>query len=391
MYFIPDTKWVILNHKLSRFLPNQISYMTFGFLSRISTQLTARKLARGVIREFSIDVVHQPIPVSPREPSLLYGLGPPVVMGPMNGNMSYPPGMMRRRNLTIQKLGTSLGRLASGLLNRLMPGKLRAAALLVANERTRAAVPRPARGEIITLAENGVDFGIWSVGQRTPSTDRPVRFIFVGRLVDWKAVDLLLEAFARVQASAPPSLEILGDGSMRAALEEQTRRLGLDDRVHFAGTQPQTECAARLRALDVLVLPSLYECGGAVVLEAMASGLPVIATAWGGPLDYLDESCGILVSPDSPEAFVSGLAQAMSRLAREPELRIALGSAGRKRVERLFDWETKIDQILRIYRRAIDRRAPESGADSANRGQQFNGVRTEPAERDQGPKVGIGS
>ena len=216
MYFIPDTKWVILNHKLSRFLPNQISYMTFGFLSRISTQLTARKLARGVIREFSIDVVHQPIPVSPREPSLLYGLGPPVVMGPMNGNMSYPPGMMRRRNLTIQKLGTSLGRLASGLLNRLMPGKLRAAALLVANERTRAAVPRPARGEIITLAENGVDFGIWSVGQRTPSTDRPVRFIFVGRLVDWKAVDLLLEAFARVQASAPPSLEILGDGSMRA-------------------------------------------------------------------------------------------------------------------------------------------------------------------------------
>ena len=155
----------------------------------------------------------------------------------------------------------------------------------------------------------------------------------------------------------------------------------------------------------------------------MASGLPVIATAWGGPLDYLDESCGILVSADSPEAFVSGLAddeppgrnpeicvspwgvpvtdgsrafvsglaQAMSRLAREPELRIALGSAGRKRVERLFDWETKIDQILRIYRRAIDRRAPESGADSANRGQQFNGVRTEPAERDQGPKVGIGS
>ena len=267
MYFIPDTKWVILNHKLSRFLPNQISYMTFGFLSRISTQLTARKLARGVIREYSIDVVHQPIPVSPREPSLLYGLGPPVVMGPMNGNMSYPPGMMRRRNLTIQKLGTSLGRLASGLLNRLMPGKLRAAALLVANERTRAAVPRPARGEIITLAENGVDFGIWSVGQRTASMDRPVRFIFVGRLVDWKAVDLLLEAFARVQASAPPILEILGDGSMRAALEEQGRRLGLGDRVHFADTQPQAECAVGSRASDVLVLPSLYECGGAVVLE----------------------------------------------------------------------------------------------------------------------------
>ena len=209
--------------------------------------------------------------------------------------MSYPPGMMRRRNLTIQKLGTSLGRLASGLLGyRLMPGKLRPAALLlVANERTRAAVPRPARGKRPDY-HPGQERGrldIWSVGQRTPSMDRPFGSSSWADCY-WKAV---ISSSRRSPGSRPrrrPAWRSWGWVDACRA-EEQTRRLGLDDRVHFAGTQPQTECAARLRALDALVLPSLYECGGAVVLEAMASGLPVIATAWGGPLDYLDESCGV--------------------------------------------------------------------------------------------------
>ena len=97
------------------------------------------------------------------------------------------------------------------------------------------------------------------------------------------------------------------------------------------------------------MLPSLYECGGAVVLEAMAAGLPVVATAWGGPADYLDDSCGILINPSSPDAFVADLAGAMVKLAKDPALRLCLGRAGRARVERLFDWERKVDRMLEIY------------------------------------------
>ncbi len=67
--------------------------------------------------------------------------------------------------------------------------------------------------------------------------------------------------------------------------------------IQFAGWLSQSDCKVRLNAADCLVLPSLFECGGAVVLEAMALGKPVIATAWGGPLDYLDADCGILVQP----------------------------------------------------------------------------------------------
>ena len=232
-----------------------------------------------------------------------------------------------------------------------MPGKLRAAALLVANERTKRALPAWARGEVSILVENGVDLAVWSRPDRPPPVDAPTRFIFLGRLVDWKAVDLLLEAFARVQATFLPRLEIIGDGPMRSALEAQVRDLCLEDRVQFAGWQSQVECARRMRDGDALVLPSLYECGGAVVLEAMACGLPVIATEWGGPVDYLDSSCGILVRPSSRDALVSGLADAMSRLSSSPTLCVSLGRAGRERVVREFDWEHKIDQMLVVYRR----------------------------------------
>ncbi|MEG4574057.1 glycosyltransferase family 4 protein [Microcoleus sp. N3A4] len=101
-------------------------------------------------------------------------------------------------------------------------------------------------------------------------------------------------------------------------------------------------------------MPSLREPGVAVVLEAMAVGLPVIATNWGGTSDYIDSTCGILVEPDSRESFVQGLTDAMLKLAQSPELRQSMGSAGRSRVREHFDWERKVDRILEIYQQTID-------------------------------------
>jgi glycosyltransferase involved in cell wall biosynthesis len=86
----------------------------------------------------------------------------------------------------------------------------------------------------------------------------------------------------------------------------------------------------------------------------MAMGLPVIATDWGGPADYLDAACGILVPPKSREQFVNDLAAAMLTLASSPELRTEMGRAGRRRVEEMFDWERKADRILEIYGQTVN-------------------------------------
>ncbi|MEL6165989.1 MAG: glycosyltransferase, partial [Cyanobacteria bacterium J06628_3] len=76
---------------------------------------------------------------------------------------------------------------------------------------------------------------------------------------------------------------------------------------------------------------------------------PVIATKWGGPVDYLDESCGILIEPTSKAVLVKGFINAMQKLAQEPQLRLQLGEAAKERVRQHFDWERKIDRILEIY------------------------------------------
>jgi glycosyltransferase involved in cell wall biosynthesis len=98
-----------------------------------------------------------------------------------------------------------------------------------------------------------------------------------------------------------------------------------------------------------MVLPSMEECGGAVVLEAMASGVPVIAAKWGGPADYITEDTGILIPPATPDAFVEELAKAILWMAENPERRARMGEAGHQRAVALYDWRVKADALLKIY------------------------------------------
>ncbi|MEL6321022.1 MAG: glycosyltransferase family 4 protein, partial [Cyanobacteria bacterium J06626_14] len=163
-------------------------------------------------------------------------------------------------------------------------------------------------------------------------------------------------------------------GPERPQLESQANRLGLlsssvienhqvktqhTGSVHFSGWLSQAKCAEKLKNADVFVLPSLLECGGAVVLEAMALKLPVIATNWGGPIDYINDSCGILVDPTSEDLFVSGLTHAMISLAKNPEQRITMGEHAYDRVIQLFDWEAKVNSILSIYQDAVTEQSEE--------------------------------
>jgi glycosyltransferase involved in cell wall biosynthesis len=144
-------------------------------------------------------------------------------------------------------------------------------------------------------------------------------------------------------------LNIVGDGVLRGSLEEQVERLSLTDHVRFHGRLSQSAAADLLRRADVMVLPSMRECGGAVVLEAMASGIPVIATEWGGPIDYITRDTGILIPPATPETFVEELGKALIRLAKNPQERDQMGKAGRQRALTVFDWRAKAKTLLEIY------------------------------------------
>jgi glycosyltransferase involved in cell wall biosynthesis len=348
--YIPDKWFHKLIWRLNGYLPRRVAQATLGTLMVLVNQYIQRQMVRDLIAAHRVNVVHQPTPVSPLAPSFICKLGVPVVIGPMNGGMDYPEAF-RSVESWLTRTSIGVGRSWANLVNQAIPGKKLAKFILVANRRTRLALPSCVQGHVVEISENGVDLRTWSVQSRGPSNGQPPRFLFIGRLVDWKRLDLAIEALANVPGAY---LEVIGDGPMRTEWTQLAATRNLEDRVRFRGWMPQRECARRLQSATALVLPSIYECGGAVVLEAMATGTPVIAVAWGGPNDYLDESCGVLVPPVNAAAVISGFANGMQMLIDKPQLRISLGAAARKKIEESFNWEEKVDRVVEIYQYAVD-------------------------------------
>jgi glycosyltransferase involved in cell wall biosynthesis len=350
--YIDDSIFHRLVLKLGLRLPARLRDILTGPVMATMTEMAQRKIIRRLVANGQVEVIHQPIPVSPKQPSLVYGFGVPVVIGPMNGGMNFPKGYEDFES-PLAARALSFARIAARALNWIWPGKRRAQILMVANARTRAALPMK-HSRVVDLVENAVDLRTWTAPatRSTRAKGAPFRLVYVGRLVDWKCVDITLAAVERARASGVDvTLDILGDGPEMSSLRQRAQEIG--DAVHLHGYQPQAVCAEVLASADALILNSIRECGGAVVLEAMALGLPVIASDWGGPADYLDPTCGILVHPEPRSSFVERLAAAILRLADDPELCQRMGKDGAAKVRREFDWQGKIDMIEKVYRDAI--------------------------------------
>lgn len=193
---------------------------------------------------------------------------------------------------------------------------------------------RHAPGLPVAVVPNGVDPLAFTPAPG-PRPDGPVRLLLVGRLVHQKAVDVMLNALARLDAATRPRLTVVGDGPERAALEALSRNLGLDASVDFAGWVARDRLADTYRAHDVLVSPSRFEGMSLVLQEAMACGLPVVATRIPGSEELVvDGETGLLVEVED----VAGLAAAVARFGADPGLIRAWGQAGRHRVETRYTW-----------------------------------------------------
>jgi len=170
-------------------------------------------------------------------------------------------------------------------------------------------------------------------------------FACVARLAAQKNHSLLLRAYAELQKHTPRSrLLLVGDGELREELEVEARRLGLVGSVLFLGFSQNVPSI--LRASDVFVLSSHYEGLPYAVLEAMASGLPVVSTAVDGVIDAIVEGVtGHLVPRDD----VMALARAMWQMILHPESRQLMGEAGRKRFRSRFTVEHMVEETVRLY------------------------------------------
>jgi rhamnosyl/mannosyltransferase len=178
--------------------------------------------------------------------------------------------------------------------------------------------------------------------------NRPL-VLFVGRLVAYKGVDVLLEALRNVSAVAL----LVGEGPLRTSLQQKAEALGIGNRVAFLGEVEDDELAALYQACDVFVLPSVtrQEAFGVVQVEAMTNGKPVISTDLGTGVAWVNQhgATGLVVPPSDPLA----LRDALNRLLADPTTRDVMGAAGARRAKSVFSVDRMIELTLDLYRDAM--------------------------------------
>lgn len=354
VFFMPETGLFKFIHKIGQNLSPRVRGITTGFIMQILTLYYQRRITRQMVKNLNIDVVHEPAPVSPKKASSLFFVGCPVVIGPMNGGMNFPDDFKYMQSTTERFLYSPL-RLASHLLNILIPGKVFAKVLLVANERSKKALPLVKFGKVLDLVENGVDLDLWNTSE-SRSDPTIINFIYVGRLVDWKCVDVLIDAFKQLDHDRfEVRLLIVGEGEDKVNLIRQAGTFERNGKIEFLGWMSQQQVTKVLSKSDILVLPSVRECGGAVVLEAMALKKPVIAIDWGGPADYIDDETGILLKPVKRELLVDSMGNAMNFMLTNKKFRLDAGQKGFKKVSESFSWQNKIKEIIKIYTSLVDK------------------------------------
>jgi len=220
---------------------------------------------------------------------------------------------------------------------------------VVANSRAaaRQLASEGVAAERIQIIPNGVDLDHY-----TPrSSAKPLSTILtVGNLRAEKGHEVLLEAAARVLLAHPHlRFQMVGDGPRRAELEALAARLCIADRVSFLGHRE--DVPALLASADAFVLPSRSEAFPNSAIEAMAAGLPVVASAVGGLLDLIEPGAtGLLVEPNNAVA----LADAIGSLVRSPEYAAALGAAAREEVTQRYSFDRMVRAFENLYLSQLD-------------------------------------
>jgi glycosyltransferase involved in cell wall biosynthesis len=149
-------------------------------------------------------------------------------------------------------------------------------------------------------------------------------------------------------------------------LEDQVRSLGLESTVEIAGLRTNAEVSESMRSADVFVFPSIRESGGLVVVEAMASGLPCVATDYGGPGSVLTDECGIKIPLGTVEELTAQFKDKLEQLALDPQLRERLGVAARSRALDSFTWDAKAKKFVEIYRWVLGQRHDKPDLEAAS-------------------------
>ncbi len=331
-------------------------------------QIRAYFAARNLHRQVKFDAFHHITFANDWMASYIGALLPvPYLRGPGGGAHRTPEGFLREYSAGARfwERFRSFGQWILRKDPFYLRSQRRAGVILLCNREAADAVPKSLRHKVQLFPVNGIsadDLAIiggenksqsqcsGSAHDAQPSSQRLFDVLYAGKLLGLKGVALGIRGFALfARRHSDVRFSLVGDGPERPRLEALIQELGIGNCVFLKKWMPRSELLVVMRTSDVFLFPSLRDGGGAVVVEAMAAGKPVICMDLAGPGLHVTESCGIKITPQTPGQTAQGIADALERLYQDRGLLARMGKAARQRVEDAYVLDKLGDRLLGIY------------------------------------------
>jgi len=316
-------------------------------------QILAWKTARSLHRKVHFNVAHHLTFGNDWMPSFIGAfLNIPFIWGPLGGGQRTPKSLMKEYSLygrfaeKVRNLSQWIGR------NHYFRRKClkRAKAVLVCNQETKTKVPKKYHRKTYFFPVNGISTDDIFFETSNENQQGTFRVLTAGRFQRLKGFALAIKAYGIFsERHSKTEFIIVGKGPEQNHLERLIQILGLKTKVKIHNWIPRKELFQMMNSADVFFFPSFRDGGGAVVVEAMASGKPVVCLDVGGPGFHIKKEWGIKITPESPDIVISEMASALEKLYLNRDLMKKMGEAARKQAEQFYLWDHLGEQLKQIY------------------------------------------
>ncbi len=325
----------------------------YAYLWQIKAYFVARKLHR----ENNFDIFHHVTFANDWMASFVGALLPiPYMRGPGGGAHKVPEGFVKKYKFN-QKIAERVRSIGQWLFRHdpfFIIGQNRSKVLLVCNYEAKNAISKKWQSKVYFFPVNGISLEDLPLIDYANENSNHFLILTAGRLIKIKEIDLAIRAFKLLSDKVLEArFVILGDGPEINNLKNIVKSLKLENKVLFKGWLARENVLKQMADCDVFLFPSLRDGGGNVVVEAMASGKPVICFDLAGPGFHIDENCGIKIKPENPKQAVKDMAEALEKLYLDKDLRLRLGQGARKKAEKEYDWDKLGDRLFEIYKKVL--------------------------------------
>jgi glycosyltransferase involved in cell wall biosynthesis len=338
----------------------ECSFNEVGSAPLLRFELRQQRMARRLRHQFPFDYVHRITPSAIQTPTWAGRLGKPLIIGPLIAAdkpplafapfLSRPVSMSNRPRWRPERVAGRVCRTIVTRAEREQSYLHQAHRVLVGTRTAMRHVPEPLREKCRLVTYSGVEHEVF-VPPSARLVTNTLRLLFVGRLIPYKGVELLLRAVEIAARRCSIKLDIVGgaDPVYKDFLLRLIRELRLESSVNFLAPVTRDQLPPLYQQADVFCFPTLCDTYGIALLEAMSCGCAVLVSDVAGAGEIVNGENGLKVRLNTPDEYIREYAEKIVALAQNHELRTRLGEAARRFILREHDWSRIGAQVLAVY------------------------------------------